>query len=67
MKRIEQIKLDGGPQSWDDKEFLKTIRHAKGSNYKYQKMVIEKSGPVEVYIDESLARHKPIGFRGIDY
>lgn len=58
LKRIEKIKLKGGATTWADKQFLKTIRHAKGSNLSYEKMVIEKSGPCEIYIDESLIKKR---------
>ena len=58
LSRIEKIKLNGGAKSYDDIGFLKTIRHAKGSNLKYIKMVKEKSGPCTSYIDLSLKRNK---------
>ena len=56
LSRIEKIKLKGGATSWDDKGFLKTVRHAKGSDLKYEKMVTEKSGPCERYVDLSLKK-----------
>ena len=57
-RRIDKIQLEGGASNWDDIGFLKTIRHAKGSNLKYIRMVKEKSGPCTSYVDLSLKRKK---------
>ena len=56
LKRINKIKLKGTEQTWEDRQFLKTIQYAKGSNAKYAKLVKEKSGECITYIDKSLIK-----------
>lgn len=54
FKRMNKIKNRG--IDWDkDKDFVKTLRHAKGSDKYWEKLAAKKSGVVTSYFDP---RHK---------
>jgi len=48
LKRIKTIKLKE-VRTFEDNEFIKTIRHAKGSDNYWQKIGDKKGGEVKVY------------------
>lgn len=55
MKRMNEIKNNG--INWDkDKDFIKTLRHAKRSDKYWEKISREKSGEVISYIDTRYKR-----------
>lgn len=53
LKRIGKIRLKQ-KMSWEDEQFIKTMRHAKGSDSYYQKIGNNKGGEVKTYRLEDL-------------